>query len=399
MSTPCPLVSHILRRATAVCTLALALCGLQPQAAKSQDVPPVQRHVFVIPSGKPTGIARSDRIWITVFRPGIPLSKPRPAVVLLHPLGEWRNTLMLDFGRFLAKRGMIAAVLELPFHMRRLPPRDNPLSHYVSTDINKVHQAFSQAIEDARAVADWLSTQPDVDPQHIGIIGVSLGAIVTHTAMGRDSRFSAGVAILGGAGFPDLYRRSVLFRLLHPGVTRPLTEREVILLREIDPLTYADRNRPRHVLMIQAARDDVIPASNATELWKALGRPPIRWLDTNHYGPVFNADGIREYAVDYLRREWGLPATDPRPHIYAPTLKLSLLSGLDAPLSAGLEWQAVSFLQRPNHMSLLHFDLGLDNRGPYFGFAGTVNAYLDIGYGRRFGRASWRPYLSLHLAL
>ena len=131
-------------------------------------------------------------------------------------------------------------------------------SDTLSTDIGKVHQAFSQSVADTRAVADWLATLPDVDSHRLGLIGVSLGAIVMQTAMGRDSRFSAGVAILGGADFPDLYRRSILFRILHPGTTRPLTEKELALLREVDPLTYTDRNRPRRVLMIQGARDDII---------------------------------------------------------------------------------------------------------------------------------------------
>jgi dienelactone hydrolase len=370
-----------------------------PSPAEAQEGPAIHSRTYSIPSAKPSGVVRNDRIWITLFQPAQASVEPRPAVVLLHPLGEWRNVLMLDFGRYLARRGMVAAVVELPFHMRRLPRQDHPLRHYVSSYVDRVHQAFSQSIADVSTVGEWLTTLPGVDPRRIGVIGVSLGAIVTHAAMGKEARFSAGVAILGGADFPDLYRRSILFRLLHPGVTRELTESERILLREIDPLTYASGNLPRRVLMIQAARDDVIPPANAERLWRELGRPELRWLDTNHVGPLMIADPIRQMSYDFLRREWGLSDQRKLTPIRVPTLKLALVGGLDVPASFGLELQLVSFLQRPNHMSLLHFDAGLDNRGPYVGFAATVNAYLDIGYGRRFGRAKWRPYLSLHIAL
>jgi dienelactone hydrolase len=379
--------------------IAILLFAALARVADAQAGVAIRSHTISIETAKPSGIPRNDRIWITVFQPDDATVVRRPAVVLLHPLGEWRNTLMIDFGRFAARRGMVAAVVQLPHHMRRLGPRDNPLRHYVSDDVERVHQAFSQAIADASAVREWLSTRNDVDANRIGVIGVSLGAIVAHTAMGVDGRFSGGVAILGGADFPDLYRRIILFRLLHPGTTRNLTEVEQTRLRDIDPLTYAQLNRPRRVLMIQAARDDVIPAANAEKLWRALGRPPIRWLDTNHYGPVMIADAIREESFRYLVEAWGMPKERRQLPLVTPTLKLSLVSGLDAPLSFGLALQTVSFLQRPNHMSLLHFDVGLDTRGPFFGLAATVNAYMDVGYGRRFGRASWKPFVSLHLAL
>src|SRR5438132_1321942 len=81
---------------------------------------------------------------------------------------------------------------------------------------------------DVSVVVEWIMRQPDVDPRRIGVVGVSLGAIITHLTMGRDSRLSAGVAVLGAGDLPDLYRRSILYRLLHPSATRALTPEELI---------------------------------------------------------------------------------------------------------------------------------------------------------------------------
>ena len=51
---------------------------------------------------------------------------------------------------------------------------------------------------DVKAAAEWLATQPGVDPARIGIYGGSYGGFLTALALGRDSRlFAAGVDIHG----------------------------------------------------------------------------------------------------------------------------------------------------------------------------------------------------------
>src|SRR5581483_2433381 len=156
-----------------------------------------------------------------------------------------------------------------------------------------------------------------------------------------------------------IYHNSLLYRFFHSRLPR-LTARERERLLRVDPITYAERNRPRHVLMIQAARDFILPPRDAVALWQALGRPPIRWLDTNHYAPLLAAGCIERASAAYLRAVWSQePAPERRvPGIYAPTLKLGLLMGLDSNLTFGLQWQALTFAARSDHMSLLHADIG-----------------------------------------
>jgi dienelactone hydrolase len=354
---------------------------------------------IVLPTGRPSGFPVNDRVPVAWYAPQR-TEERAPAVILLHPLGEWRNTLMHRFARFLQARGFGAAVVTLPYHMKRWPKGHPPLDQFVAANVDRAADAFAQSEADARVVADWLVRRSDVDPARVGVIGVSLGAIVLHAAMGQDSRLSAGVAILGGGDLPYLYQRSLLFRILHPSTTRKLSEAERARLAEADPLTYADENRPRRVLMIQAARDVLIPPSASTQLWEALGRPPIRWLDTNHYGPMLGERTIMAAAAAFLQEAWSGRAGNPRlPPIYAPTIKIGALFGLDSTAEPALQWQALSFVGRPDHMSLLHLDFGWSGRGFFAGLAATVNPYLDVGVGRRLGGRVSRPYLSLHIVL
>lgn len=366
-------------------------------------------------SEQPTGDPDVDRINIRYFAAADSLSVgPRPAIVFLPPLGSHSEVSdVAAFARFLAERGIGVAVMTLPYNGRRQPGKGktSPARFYSGSDPFHNARSFTQAASDVRTVVTWLSSQKGVDPARLGVGGISLGAIVVHIAMGIDERLGVGVAILGTGDLPELYRNgllSYLERLRYPN-SRSWVSREKAIeaFARIDPLVHADRNRPRRVLMVQGARDLVMPPRAATRLWKALGRPPIRWVDGGHFAPGFNRRGMQQAAWEYFRAAWGLDgaAIDPTftPGLSVPTIKLGLLAQASGPNSLGttpaLTWQALSFGHRPDHLGLVHVDLGLTGRGPFLGIAATLTRFLDLGIASRIDRltvAPPRPYLSLH---
>jgi len=351
-----------------------------------------------LPTAQPGGNPINDRIWVSFF-PANRFDQPAPAVVLLHPLGEKHNRLLRRFARYLTERGIGAAVMTLPYHMQRLPPHDKPQRHFATLQIDRMVQSYTQSASDVSTVVNWLVRQPSVNPRQVGVIGVSLGAIIAHLAMGQDERLTAGVAILGGGNLADLYQRSLLLQVLHPSTSLKLSPEEEERLRSIDPLTYAHRNRPRKVLMIQAARDLLIPPADALLLWEALGRPPVQWLDTNHYALLLATDAIMKTSTEYLLAVWSDPGFNGHglTPIHAPTLKLGFVTGLDAALTPALQWQVIVFATSRDHMSLLHANLGWSGRGAFLSLAITLNAFLDVGLARRFHRQTVRPYASFHI--
>lgn len=322
-----------------------------------------------------------------------------PVAIILPYLGVVSETPFDNMARLLAMRGVSAAVVTLPWHMTRQPRGVWPLTMYTSSDPDVVIRSFQQALSDTLTVRAWLQRQRWADAGRMGIIGVSLGALIAHTAMGVEPRLSAGVAILGGGGLLDIYTHSALVRLFHPRLRSHFTPYQIQAISALDPLTFATRNRPRRVLMIEAARDLVIPPHDASRLWNALGRPPIIWLDTNHFAPDLAAADLARTAAAYLASVWsGRPDTASQlPPVWAPTLKLGLLFNLDCPVTFAIQWQALALFRRPDHMSLLHADLGWSGRGPFAALGVTVNPSLDIGVAHRFFANDWAPYVSLHL--
>lgn len=306
---------------------------------------------------------------------------------------------MRQFARFLSQRGIACAILCLPYHGERRITSTLPSFYFAGSSIAVTVQAFHQSASDVSTVATWLAAQPDVDAQRLGVVGISLGAIVAHLAMGLDPRLRVGVAAEGGGDLADMNRHSLVARYwrLH-GAPFP-TQAELQPLRAVDPVTYAAQNRPRRVLMIEAARDLLVPPHDARELWLALGQPPIQWLDTGHFAIGLNPASVFRAASAYLWGVWnGLPDSQISvPRVWEPTLKIGLLDQSGVGISPAVQWQFLTLLSRPDHISFLSLNLGLTDRGLFTGLALTVTPFVDIGLSPRWNGRAPRPYLSLHV--
>ena len=223
--------------------------------------------------------------------------------------------------------------------------------------------------------------------------------------MGQDARVKAGVAALGGGALAESYRNSplaqskFLFRLFgNLGDFHQVTEDSFKRLDPVDPVTFAGQNQPRRVLMIEAARDIVITPKSAETLWAALGKPPIQWVDANHFSLIsFGGSSVLRAAVPYLQSVWNGAPLEARaiPRVTAPTLKFGFVMNLDSTITPAVQWQMWKAGTYQHH-SFLNANLGMSGRGPFASVATTVTPYLDIGAARRFAGNRIRPYASLH---
>lgn len=370
---------------------------------------------ITLPSDLPTGDTAEDTIAIDYHPTATPNA---PAIVILPPIGSKEgDATMRHMAEAAAAHGINAAIVTLPYHGSRWPKaeggRPNPALHFLSGDAARSAQAFAQSASDVVTVVDWMSKQ-GVDTHRLGVVGISLGAIVAHLVMGRDDRLSAGVAMLGGGNLPDISRNSTapfFLRLFHPaqrsGPNQTNADAERIL-SQVDPLTFANGNNPRKVLMIEAARDFVIPPRDATALWNALGRPPIRWIDSNHFALRLVPNHAFEASLEYFHSVWDAPTSEaafhvPTPKLYVPTIQFGLLYQTHSSNSLGLvpdlTYQLTSLGTYSNHLPMVHADFGVTPRGPFLGVAATLNTYMDVGFASRISSRTEapRPYVGLHL--
>jgi dienelactone hydrolase len=209
----------------------------------------------------------------------------RPAVVVLHILGA-DFPLSRYMAARLADRGIAALFVKLPYYGERRPVGGQ--QRFLSTDLERSMKSMQQGVCDVRRAAAWLATRPELDPQKLGVTGISLGGIVAALSAAVDPTLNRGAFLLAGG---DLARilwempETARYRALWIESGRTFADLKA-LTDPFDPLTYADRLVGKRLLMVAGKVDEVIPHGCARALWDAAGRPPIHWCDCGHYTAV-----------------------------------------------------------------------------------------------------------------
>jgi len=221
-----------------------------------------------------------------------------PAAVVVHHLGGSFEA-EAYLAQHLAQNGVASFAISLPNYGRRREPgtsqgflrEEDPVGSFMG---------FRQAALDVIRAADFLRALPETDAEQVGAVGVSLGAVVVGLARGVDTRLGRTLLVIGGGDVKRLLEESPEVQGMLEGAPIDVPDLEAAL-RPVDPLTFAARVRPDDVLMINARRDEVIPEGCTLSLWRAYGRPPIRWLNCGHYGVVLHIFGLMNAALDHMR--------------------------------------------------------------------------------------------------
>jgi len=319
-----------------------------------------------------------------------------PAVVVLHGWGGIvTGSVSEALCKSFAERRMATFLLVLPYHLERHAEGKRNGKGFISADPQRLVESGRQAVIDLRCVLDWLVARPEVDSQRLGVVGISLGALVANLAMGVDNRLAAGVAILGGGDFAQVIWRSPLtlpwkWKMQRAGITEPMLQ---VSLHPVEPLIFSDRNRPRRVLMINGYYDVVIPRSSTLKLWEALGEPPIIWTNSGHFSLFLVWEDVAETAFAFLQGQFGVgPPWIPRA-IQVRPVKAALLWDRRQGLRPGLFKELLCSRGRGR----LSLDLGLTTEGLFIGAGGMVTDTVAIGLGTPLGKG--RPDLELYSAL
>ncbi len=226
-----------------------------------------------------------------------------PAVIVLDIL-EGDFLVARTFSRALAGNGIAALAMHMPYFGKRRP-KGEPEAGMFSGGISLARDVMTQAVQDIRCAALWLRSREEVDPDRVGIVGVSLGATIGGLALGVDGTFANSALILGGGDVANIIWTSpetarVKERLVEEDYTLDRLRKE---LAPVDPLTYADRIDPRKVMMVNARKDRTVPNESTLKLWEKAGRPKIVWYNTTHVGLSLYVAKVIEEAVAFIRGE------------------------------------------------------------------------------------------------
>lgn len=240
----------------------------------------VEMSEVTFPSPVTTPHPRNNTVHCEFFRP-LGTQGPVPGVIVLHILGGDFPLARL-FCNHLAANGCATLFVKMPYYGPRRDP--NSRVRMVSEDPHQTVAGMKQAVLDIRRAGAWLASRQEVDAEQLGIMGISLGGIVSALAAECEPRFKKVGLLLAGGDIskvawesPEL--RKVRARWQAAGGTR---ESLVEVVKPIDPVTYAANLRNRKVLMLNASHDEIIPKACTEALWRAAGEPEIEWWNAGH---------------------------------------------------------------------------------------------------------------------
>lgn len=253
------------------------------------------RYVVKFPICKPTRYKENNTAYGEYYQPR--RGANWPLAILVHGWGDRSVIPCRLLARDLSKKGIASFILYLVFHQRRMP--DVIKERLPNLTPEEWFEGYQTSVIDIRQIIDWAGKNKDINKDHIAVIGISLGGIISAICMGVDKRIGAGVIVVAGGNYqgrawlrrtePDFseaeYSQSqnlytqYLREVAQKGIEKVTPSKKSYLT---DPMTFASYLRRRPLLMLNAIWDERIPKQSTIDFWEACGKPQIKWYPATH---------------------------------------------------------------------------------------------------------------------
>jgi fermentation-respiration switch protein FrsA (DUF1100 family) len=212
----------------------------------------------------------------------------RATIILSHGYGDDKNQ-MLPWADFLNRAG---------YNVFDYDMRSRGHSGGTAATLGALEQV------DLTSAVDYLASRPDVDPSHIGALGVSLGGSVTILAAARDRRIRAVVDDCGFSDAPSIISATFEHFVGLPAfpfapVTVKIAEiRTGVDINGVRPIDRIGLISPRAIFIIHGLADRTVPPADSAQNY-AAARPPkaIWWVSGAHH-----VESLTVAHVEYVRR-------------------------------------------------------------------------------------------------
>ena len=208
--------------------------------------------------------------------------------------------------RFLARVGISALRLSLPYHDARMPPELERADYIVSANVGRTLQVNRQAVLDARRAVAWLDARGH---DRIGILGSSLGSCLASLTAAHEPKIRAAALNHVSPYFADVVWDGLSTEHVRAGLDGAIElDRLRRLWLPISPLPYVERLRGTRVLLVYARYDLTFPVHLSrrfvAECERNGLRPRVFALPCGHYttgeAPFKWLDGY--VLIQFLRR-------------------------------------------------------------------------------------------------
>ena len=252
-------------------------------------------HRLRFPSAFRTPHPENDTVHALYFPASFgPGERRRAVVVLPHWNADPGSHVVLS--RLLARFGISALRLSLPYHDDRMPPELHRADYIVSANVGRTLQVCRQAVLDARRAVHWLSRR---GYERIGILGTSLGSCLAMLTAAHEPRVRTAALNHISPYFADVVWRGLSTAHVRAGLDGHIDlDRLRRLWLPISPQPYVARLRDTQVLLVYARYDLSFPVDLSRRLvarFRRCGVPhrafalpcghyttgiaPFNWLD------------------------------------------------------------------------------------------------------------------------
>jgi hypothetical protein len=222
------------------------------------------------PTALSTPHQENNIVWTRYF-PGLRHTSngPRRAVLVLP---QWNADPRGHVGlcQLLARFGMSALRLSLPYHDARMPPELARADYIVSSNVIRTLEVCRQAVLDARRAIQWLARE---GYEHIGILGTSLGSCLSMLTTCHEPLVRAQALNHISPYFADVVWRGLSTRHVRAGLNGHITLDQLRQLwMPISPQFYLDRlaGRELRTLLVYARYDLTFPVDLSRHLVDAF---------------------------------------------------------------------------------------------------------------------------------
>ncbi len=182
---------------------------------------------------------------------------PRGRAVIVLP--QWNSDPEGHVGlsRLLARFGVSALRMSLPYHDARMPAELTRADYIVSPNIARTIQACRQAVLDARRGIAWLA---QAGYERIGILGSSLGSCLALLTTAHEPLIRVQALNHVSPWFADVVWRGLSTRHVREGLNGHIDLEQLrTLWRPISPFSYLDRVGHAQTLLVYARYDLTFP--------------------------------------------------------------------------------------------------------------------------------------------
>lgn len=187
--------------------------------------------------------------------------------------------------QLLARFGINALRLSLPYHDRRMPPSLTRADYIVSANVVRTVQVCRQAVVDARRAIAWLAQQ---GYERIGILGTSLGSCLAMLTSAHEPLIQTEALNHVSRYFADVVWEGLSTEHVRHGLDGHITlDRLRELWMPISPQAYVGRVRDKKTLLVYARYDTTFPVHLSLDLIREFDRLGVPYklsvLPCGHY--------------------------------------------------------------------------------------------------------------------